>query len=373
MCSPGRPNTMFTIGPYAHETQLVSPPVFSTFTTEPSTAPFTPPPELAHLTTPSSPDVPFAQYIRSSLEAKRAAREMVSPLSSSTLASPCDTPASYTPTSGHYYLGSPLGKLISPAWGSCSGELISHGKHPLHPKFFVGQAVSSFPTYDPFASASLDGIPHAAFIFPIDTNGKLEETLTSCSGHCDVAFDCGDCPLQEEVVETFACKHGGNSCHNEVSDTIIPADAAISVTTGVGEKSVELQQHESTWRVHFHLPDAHGSLPIEEAHANDGSCAELSSNVISKRGEKLQELLAHDSTEVPGSQCETQQHGTITRGQEHSKICAMDLSQLTDGEYALENEAGRIEAVQNHADPSHMSAIRPVVLELDEASRAIST
>lgn len=64
--SPGDPSsTMFATGPYAHETQLVSPPVFSTFTTEPSTAPFTPPPELAHLTTPSSPDVPYARFLSS--------------------------------------------------------------------------------------------------------------------------------------------------------------------------------------------------------------------------------------------------------------------------------------------------------------------
>lgn len=59
-------NPMFVTGPYAHETQLVSPPVFSTFTTEPSTAPLTPPPELAHLTTPSSPDVPYAHFLSSS-------------------------------------------------------------------------------------------------------------------------------------------------------------------------------------------------------------------------------------------------------------------------------------------------------------------
>lgn len=64
--SPERPS-MYTTGPYAHETQLVSPPVFSTYTTEPSTAPFTPPPELAHLTTPSSPDVPYA-HISSNLK-----------------------------------------------------------------------------------------------------------------------------------------------------------------------------------------------------------------------------------------------------------------------------------------------------------------
>ncbi|CAN7123435.1 unnamed protein product [Brassica rapa subsp. narinosa] len=62
----GPSSTMYATGPYAHETQLVSPPpVFSTLTTEPSTAPFTPPPELAHLTTPSSPDVPYARFLNS--------------------------------------------------------------------------------------------------------------------------------------------------------------------------------------------------------------------------------------------------------------------------------------------------------------------
>ncbi|KAK1392757.1 Hydroxyproline-rich glycoprotein family protein [Heracleum sosnowskyi] len=65
--SPGGTPSIFTIGPYAYETQLVSPPVFSTYTTEPSTASFTPPPESAQLTTPSSPEVPFAQLLASSL------------------------------------------------------------------------------------------------------------------------------------------------------------------------------------------------------------------------------------------------------------------------------------------------------------------
>ncbi|KAF9623390.1 hypothetical protein IFM89_001310 [Coptis chinensis] len=61
---------ILAIGPYAHETQLVSPPVFSTFTTEPSTAPFTPPPEPLHQTTPSSPEVPFARLLTSSFGCK---------------------------------------------------------------------------------------------------------------------------------------------------------------------------------------------------------------------------------------------------------------------------------------------------------------
>uniref|UniRef100_A0A453JFX3 Uncharacterized protein n=1 Tax=Aegilops tauschii subsp. strangulata TaxID=200361 RepID=A0A453JFX3_AEGTS len=67
---------MFAVGPYANEPQLVSPPAaFSTYTTEPSTAPLTPPPELAHATTPSSPDVPYARFLSSSMGLKTAGKE----------------------------------------------------------------------------------------------------------------------------------------------------------------------------------------------------------------------------------------------------------------------------------------------------------
>lgn len=72
---------IFLIGPYAHETQLVSPPVFSTFTTEPSTASFTPPPEPVQMTTPSSPEVPFAQLLSSSQAQKRRNSNLKYPLS----------------------------------------------------------------------------------------------------------------------------------------------------------------------------------------------------------------------------------------------------------------------------------------------------
>ena len=65
--SPNGPASIFAIGPYTYDTQLVSPPVFSAFTTEPSTAPITPPPESVQLTTPSSPEVPFAKLLTSSL------------------------------------------------------------------------------------------------------------------------------------------------------------------------------------------------------------------------------------------------------------------------------------------------------------------
>uniref|UniRef100_A0A1J3HD63 Hydroxyproline-rich glycoprotein family protein n=1 Tax=Noccaea caerulescens TaxID=107243 RepID=A0A1J3HD63_NOCCA len=66
------PQSVFAVGPYANETQPVTPPVFSAFITEPSTAPYTPPPESSvHIATPSSPEVPFAQLLTSSLELTR--------------------------------------------------------------------------------------------------------------------------------------------------------------------------------------------------------------------------------------------------------------------------------------------------------------
>ncbi|XP_074578710.1 uncharacterized protein At1g76660-like isoform X1 [Curcuma longa] len=112
--SPGGPSlTMFATGPYAHETQLVSPPVFSTFTTEPSTAPLTPPPELAHLTTPSSPDVPFARFLHSSLDIRSAVKENGVPYLSSNYCV-----GSYLQADYPIYPGSPSSSLISPASGT---------------------------------------------------------------------------------------------------------------------------------------------------------------------------------------------------------------------------------------------------------------
>lgn len=138
MYSPGGPNSIFAIGPYAHETQLVSPPVFSTFTTEPSTAPFTPPPESVHLTTPSSPEVPFAQLLDPN--------HRRFPYSQ------------YEFQSYQLYPGSPVGQLISPSSGiSGSGtsspfpdpESVSHGPHFL--EFRTGgppQLLNKLNTHD---------------------------------------------------------------------------------------------------------------------------------------------------------------------------------------------------------------------------------
>lgn len=106
--SPGGPSSsMYATGPYAHETQLVSPPVFSTFTTEPSTAPFTPPPELAHLTTPSSPDVPYARFLTSSMNSGKSHF-------------PNDLQSTYS-----LYPGSPASSLRSPISRASGDGLLS--------------------------------------------------------------------------------------------------------------------------------------------------------------------------------------------------------------------------------------------------------
>ncbi|KAF5938601.1 hypothetical protein HYC85_022860 [Camellia sinensis] len=102
MYSPG-PASIFAVGPYAHETQLVSPPVFSTFTTEPSTAPFTPPPESVQLTTPSSPEVPFARLLDPNHQNGESGQRF--PFSQ------------YEFHSYQLYPGSPVGHLISPSSG----------------------------------------------------------------------------------------------------------------------------------------------------------------------------------------------------------------------------------------------------------------
>ncbi|KAI3459972.1 hypothetical protein Pfo_016635 [Paulownia fortunei] len=133
--SPGGPSsTMFVTGPYAHETQLVSPPVFSTFTTEPSTAPLTPPPELAHLTTPSSPDVPYAHFLSSSAKIKSTAAN--------------DLQATYS-----LYPGSPASTLRSPV-SRTSGDCLSSS---FTEREFPSQWDPSIPSQEPVYTKSDSG------------------------------------------------------------------------------------------------------------------------------------------------------------------------------------------------------------------------
>lgn len=169
--SPGGPTSnMFVTGPYAHETQLVSPPVFSTLNTEPSTAPYTPPPESVHLTTPSSPEVPFAQLFASPLDAKGASKKngltLSSPLTSPRYIQTKDLQAAY-----QLYPGSPLSHLISPKSAvSGSGASSPFPDSEFAPRWSThsGQD-ASFPKYEPSKIFNLDKVPPRAFILSHDS------------------------------------------------------------------------------------------------------------------------------------------------------------------------------------------------------------
>ncbi|VVA93595.1 unnamed protein product [Arabis nemorensis] len=128
--SNNRPS-IFAIGPYAYEThQLVSPPVFSTYTTEPSSAPITPPPdESIYLTTttPSSPEVPFARLFNSNLQNDNYGGHRF-------------TMSNYEFQFYQLPPGSPLGQLISPSSvvsGSGPTSPFPDGETALFPHFQV--------------------------------------------------------------------------------------------------------------------------------------------------------------------------------------------------------------------------------------------
>ncbi|XP_075513276.1 uncharacterized protein LOC142548681 [Primulina tabacum] len=170
--SPGGTAPIFTIGPYAHETGLVSPPVFSTFTTEPSTASFTPPPESVQMTTPSSPEVPFAQLLSSSLARNKrfSGMNLKYPLSQ----------YEYIP---YPYPGSPGGHVKSP------GSAISNSgtSSPLPGKratleFRMGEA-PKFIGYDHFSNRKWGSRFGSGSVTPNGWGSRLGSgTLTPNSG-----------------------------------------------------------------------------------------------------------------------------------------------------------------------------------------------
>ncbi|MBA0563895.1 hypothetical protein Golob_008857 [Gossypium lobatum] len=177
MYSPG-PASIFAIGPYAHETQLVSPPVFSTFTTEPSTAPFTPPPESVHLTTPSSPEVPFAQFLGPNLQYGEAGQRF--PI------------YQYEFQSYQLHPGSPIGQLISPSSG-ISGS----GTSSPFPDgdFAAGLRFPEFRMGDPPKLLNLDKLSNREW-GSSHGSGTLTPDATTCTPRNGLRLDH---PLSEIV------------------------------------------------------------------------------------------------------------------------------------------------------------------------------
>ncbi|KAI4376150.1 hypothetical protein MLD38_013941 [Melastoma candidum] len=174
--------SMFAIGPYAHETQLVSPPVFSTFTTEPSTAPITPPSESINMMTPASPEVPLAQFLNPNLQNAEGGNGF----------------PFYQYEFQPYQLspGSPVGHLISPSSG-ISGSGTS----------------SPFPGREFAASLSL-------LQFRVDQTSNVFNTDISCSRYWVSRHNSGS--VTPESVRPNPCSrifHPLSECEKKVSGT----------------------------------------------------------------------------------------------------------------------------------------------------------
>ncbi|MCO5549502.1 hypothetical protein L7F22_002974 [Adiantum nelumboides] len=103
---------------------LATPPLPSTLTTPTatplSTAPFTPPPELSHLTAPSSPEVPFAQLLETSFTDFRSS--LSRKLEHFSLQ---NFPASQFQLTHRLYPCSPIGRLVTYNSGASSPEVLS--------------------------------------------------------------------------------------------------------------------------------------------------------------------------------------------------------------------------------------------------------
>ncbi|KAF3448584.1 hypothetical protein FNV43_RR09297 [Rhamnella rubrinervis] len=238
MYSPGGPASIFAIGPYAHETQLVSPPVFSTFTTEPSTAPFTPPPESVHLTTPSSPEVPFAQLFDSHIQNSEAGQRF--PLSH------------YEFQSYQLHPGSPVGQLISPSSGiSGSGTSSPFPDREFAPHFL------EFRTGEPPKLLDLDKLSN------FDWGSRQGSGSLTPDGAKPASSD--GFLLKGRLSDVAPQEHSGNRSRNE--ETVVNHRVSFELTTEDVVRCVEKDP--------VALPEAASTSPKDLSNVVVGNSSEM--------------------------------------------------------------------------------------------------
>lgn len=149
-------STNAAVGSFMLDNALVTPPIYSTLTTAPttplSTAPFTPPPELAHLTTPSSPEIPFAQLLASSLECSLSEQAREHP-----------NLGSFPPTSFELiyqlYPCSPIGQLVSSRSGASSSETLS----PLPERVYLENNATAVEVVNDSTVSAIESAPFRGF------------------------------------------------------------------------------------------------------------------------------------------------------------------------------------------------------------------
>ncbi|XP_068640200.1 uncharacterized protein [Aristolochia californica] len=289
--SPRGPHSIFAIGPYAHETQLVSPPVFSTFTTEPSTAPLTPPPEPVHLTTPSSPEVPFAQLL-TSLESNQKSREVCRQFPSS----------QYEFQSYQLYPGSPVGHLISP-----SSAISGSGTSSPFTDVELLSSSCSFPTFSSGGPPKLLSIEGLSLRKSIHKDSPISVTP-------DNAKTVGPDSLEDQI---YAIASLANSENGSRSDELI-----------------------INHRVSFELSsDAIASCSAKEEDNGEESISELKSVPVDIELERddpsTDAKNATECNQIPGST-----NATVEGASAHVKTRGQQPSLGTSKEFKFDNSDG---------------------------------
>ncbi|XP_058224059.1 uncharacterized protein LOC131333513 [Rhododendron vialii] len=294
MCSPG-PASMFSIGPYAHETQLVSPPVFSTFTTEPSTAPFTPPPESVQFTTPSSPDVPFARLFDPNHQNGKAGQRF--PFSQ------CEFQPYH-----HHYTENPVSHLTSPGSGISASGTSSPFRIGDPPKLWNLDKLSALEWGPQQGSGSLtpDAVgPRSQDSFPL---GQQSSYLPPCANSLngrrngEVTFD-HRVSFEITAEDVLRCLAKEQSMARAMSPLVENAEVAavedenssevpnsheVEKASADGEGGCRLQKHQSIYlgsvnEFNFENPDGGGD---SDEHVAIGSDWWSNENVLVEGGPK---------------------------------------------------------------------------------------
>lgn len=295
--SPGGPANIFAIGPYAHETQLVSPPVFSAFPTEPSTAPFTPPPESVQMTTPSSPEVPFAQLLTSSLNRTRrnSASSQKFPLSQ----------YDYQPY--QLYPGSPGSHLISP------GSVISNSgtssplpdKRPIF-ELRIGEA-PKFLGYEYFTTHKWGSRLGSGSLTPdgAGIGSRLGSGSLTPDGGRPASRDSFFPANQISEVASLANSESGSQNNDTLIDHRVSFDLTVEdVARCLEKESVPLIKSVSK---------AHECVPTEGSIKRDGSSENTENCCEFCLGEAPNEAHEKSSGEGEGEHCYRKQR-SITLG-----------------------------------------------------------
>ncbi|KAJ4954648.1 hypothetical protein NE237_011431 [Protea cynaroides] len=295
MYSPSGPASIFAIGPYAHETQLVSPPVFSTFTTEPSTAPFTPPPEPVQMTTPSSPEVPFAQLLSSSFDPNHRTGETCQkfPISN------------YEFQSYQLYPGSPVGQLISP-----SSAISGSGTSSPYPdcEFIAGRhPFLHFGAREPPKIMSFDGLSNR-YWGPGRGSGSLTPDAAGPTSRDSFLLDC-------QMSEVASLANSENGSQNDdvvivqrVSFELTAEDVEVERVPSCVQKSAGISLKSATEG----LPDI--AAPATSTSQRGGVSTEAWDAFECRVGETSNAMPERASGDAEEEQQEKQKHPSLAQG-----------------------------------------------------------